>query len=109
MTSHSYAPQSGATFEIGSTTRDTCLRRATLCTRRAGEYSGGEAGHIHRFYAVSQSELLTIVLTGQPLVFHSEVFLPRGVRPVGEVRPTPLGADQIDYVVGLAKNSIRQP
>lgn len=105
-TAFSYCPGTGGGFDLGWSHEETRLALDFTQPIRRGQYSGGEAAHIHTFTAAYGSDLLTLVATGEPVVAFSRVFLPGYAQRLESLQPTALTRGQIDSMIADARTSI---
>ena len=105
-TAFSYRPGADGGFDLGRSHRETQISLDCNQPIQRGQYSGGEASHIHTFTAKGGSDLLTVVATGEPVVKFSRVFVPGRVERLQSLRPAPLTRDQIDSMVADARRSL---
>lgn len=106
VTAHSYAPVDGDSFTLGWTSSETRLAHVGATIHTSGTYSGGDASHIHTFHAKPGTDLLTVVLTGEPVVSYSRVFLPGRGSVLDKIRPVPLSPEQIQFILVLAQTTL---
>jgi hypothetical protein len=102
----SYHPATTDSFALGWQSEPTLIEHSETQIIEVGRFSGGEAEHIHRFYATPGSDLLTLVVTGEPVVAYSRVFLPADTAAIADITPTPLDLDQIRAILADARASL---
>jgi hypothetical protein len=105
-TAFSYRPADSGTFALGWVKHETRIDPETTLHVMPGQFSGGEASHIHTFTAETGSELLTLVATGEPMVEYSRVFMAQDTDRIESLEPAALSRAQIDGMLSDARASL---